>query len=599
MSEIKQELSIRGESIERVYSFYKNNYLLVNRKYQRKLVWNVEEKKAFIDSIICGYPVPLFLFAEVKYNEINYLEIIDGLQRLNAITSYIEQEFDVNDKYFDLETMAESKLSLDNEELIQKFPKEDRVVCTRIASYLLPSSIYKKEVSEEIDEVFRRINSGGKQLSRQDIRQSGSTAHFANIVRLIASKIRGDDSASDRVLLNNIKKISISNKQLEYGINVDDIFWVKQSILPRENVRESRDEEVIADILAYILLPDKPYSNKEMIDCYYGIFSSKINEERYYYLEENILKISPEKIIEQFLYVFEQLKIILSHTPKQFNSLMFQGAGTNVPRYFQSIFLSLYDLLITQEKVITNYNKLVDKLNGIGTYIDVGTGGGGVWTTAGRTKSVDAVTGIIKDVFKNRGPSDPALNSWTTELENLLMQSFTEQTLFEFKQGFHRLDESQKFDNEAFLKTVKTMTAIANQEPNSIGYILIGIANKKEDAIKIGDYYKSEFIEYNKFFITGIQNEALKYHNNLDKYFSFLLDLLKKQPIDNDFSIQLRKDVRLINYYNTSIIIFKIVSMKDPVRYDNDYFIRSGSNTEKLETQNLPSLFRKFYQNLS
>ena len=57
---------INGKVVERAYEDYRNELYLVNRRYQRKLVWDVFEKKAFIDSLASGYPVPLFLFAKMN-----------------------------------------------------------------------------------------------------------------------------------------------------------------------------------------------------------------------------------------------------------------------------------------------------------------------------------------------------------------------------------------------------------------------------------------------------------------------------------------------------------------------------------------------------
>lgn len=58
-----QELTIRSESVQRMYSFYRENKLIVNRRYQRKLVWSIDEKSSFIDSVLKEFPVPFFLFA--------------------------------------------------------------------------------------------------------------------------------------------------------------------------------------------------------------------------------------------------------------------------------------------------------------------------------------------------------------------------------------------------------------------------------------------------------------------------------------------------------------------------------------------------------
>ncbi len=110
-----KDLSIKGESIQSLYGSYLAKQYLVNRRYQRKLVWSIDEKRSFIDSIIRGYPVPLVLLAEVLTPQGKQLEIIDGMQRMNALMSFIDQEFDINGSYFDLDTMADTKLLKDKE----------------------------------------------------------------------------------------------------------------------------------------------------------------------------------------------------------------------------------------------------------------------------------------------------------------------------------------------------------------------------------------------------------------------------------------------------------------------------------------------------
>ena len=80
-------------SVQMAYENYLNQKYVVNRKYQRKLVWTIEEKSAFIDSLSKWYSVPLFLFASKEEQGVIQYEIIDGMQRLNAIMSFIENEY--------------------------------------------------------------------------------------------------------------------------------------------------------------------------------------------------------------------------------------------------------------------------------------------------------------------------------------------------------------------------------------------------------------------------------------------------------------------------------------------------------------------------
>ena len=94
------DLTVKGEPVERVFGNFVENRFLVNRRYQRKLIWTLDEKRNFIDSLIKGYPVPIILLAENVRREGNALEIIDGMQRLDAIVSFISNKYSVGGGLF-------------------------------------------------------------------------------------------------------------------------------------------------------------------------------------------------------------------------------------------------------------------------------------------------------------------------------------------------------------------------------------------------------------------------------------------------------------------------------------------------------------------
>ncbi len=91
----------QGRAVQAMYRDYREEKLLVNRKYQRKLVWTVEEKRRLIDSILNGYPIPLILLAErPDLHGPGRFEIIDGIQRLHAIFTFIEHAYDLESTEF-------------------------------------------------------------------------------------------------------------------------------------------------------------------------------------------------------------------------------------------------------------------------------------------------------------------------------------------------------------------------------------------------------------------------------------------------------------------------------------------------------------------
>jgi uncharacterized protein with ParB-like and HNH nuclease domain len=73
------------------------------------LVWTLEEKQKLIDSILKKYPIPAILIAE-KEDKQGAFEIIDGLQRLHAILSFIETSFNTTDgKLFQFGKLSDCK----------------------------------------------------------------------------------------------------------------------------------------------------------------------------------------------------------------------------------------------------------------------------------------------------------------------------------------------------------------------------------------------------------------------------------------------------------------------------------------------------------
>lgn len=447
-----KDLTVVSESIQRIYKQYLDNKLIVNRRYQRKLVWTIAEKEAFIDSIIKSYPVPLILLAESGEESYYDLEIIDGLQRLNAIMSFIENEFPISGNYFDLETLAETKLLKDTGVLEQKTPILDRKVCSDFTGYTLPMSTYRGADSSEIDEVFRRLNANGKHLSRQEIRQAGAVSLFAELVRKISIEIRGDASLTDKVHLKNMAAISITSQSLDYGINVESLFWVKNGIITKEQVRESKDEEIVADIVATMLSNDIPASNSNILDEYYGL---KMSTKRASELDSKIRLVTFEKTHENFFKVYDILKSIINQSKTSFIKLVSDTRSFNkVTRYFEIIFLSLYELLIVQNMKISNVNGLIESLNGITHHVPLSQGGGN-WSAKERITSINSVNGIIKGYFADN-LDDPATVLWSTQLETILQQSKTEQTCFDFKISMYNL-KKQTFNEDVLKKNNKNI----------------------------------------------------------------------------------------------------------------------------------------------
>jgi hypothetical protein len=266
-------LSPRGMSIQEAYRLYADNRLTVNRRYQRKLVWSEAEKRRLIDSVEKELPIPLFMFVRGKADP-EAIEIIDGMQRLNAIFSFIEHKFlDESSRCFDVDQFSRAKI-VRNSGVFTEYQTDTKRLtaeeCARFLEYQLAVTIDTGADDERVNEVFGRINSGGRQLSPQEQRQAGLVSPFSEFVRRLALELRGDTSP-DILVLNRMPEVSFNTpkERQRYGIDASDVFWCKHGIIPADDLARSEDEQIISDF-SISLLTGKPLNaSREVFDIYF------------------------------------------------------------------------------------------------------------------------------------------------------------------------------------------------------------------------------------------------------------------------------------------------------------------------------------------
>lgn len=596
MAALQQELVVRGEQVERIFINYVDKKYVVNRRYQRKLIWTIEEKQNFIDSIINGFPIPIILLADPKGSQDGSLEIIDGMQRMDAITSFINNDFSVNGCYFDLNTFATTKDMFDREVLFQKEPLMRRTECLAIASYPVPLSIYEFADGGAVDEVFRRINSGGRQLSRQELRVAGATNAFADCVRIVSSRIRGDTSSSTSLYLNSMKEISITNKELSYGINADDVFWVKNGILSKDNLRQSRDEELIADIISYMISDTPVASRTEILDDYYGatVPLEGASLERFQLIDQAIRRRNPELVDVDYQRAHDALVLILAQANVTFSSLLFPevNGGNPIPRYFQAVFLALHDLIVRKEMIISDRAGVINFLKNKGKNIVIQEGGR--WGAENRASAINSVVGMIQQFFEKNKNHDPAKVHWVTKLQNLLTNSKTEQSAYDFKQGFLELSSNPSFDEGSFDKILETCVAISNIQKGHRGYVIVGVSDKPQTALRVKELFGVEPILFGGFQVTGVEHEADVIDKNLDQLFQLVTDKIRASDISEPLKSYINSQMKCVSYFDKTVFVFEVQGQEQPSLYKKKYFERQGTQVFEVEPENFATIFSRF-----
>jgi hypothetical protein len=588
----------RGMAVQEAYRLYRDNQFLVNRKYQRKLVWTDEEKEKLIDSILKGFPIPLILLAEsTKPNDSSKYEIIDGMQRLDAIFSFIENRFSANGVYFDVSQSARAKQLAQagefgfDERLPLLSPKE----CANYLDYQLAVTIYPTSEEKEITEVFGRINSGGKQLSPQEKRQAGMLNPFAEMTKKIAMELRGDDS-KDELNLKDMPEVSIGSKRLnqKYGVRADDTFWCKHGVLSVIQLRNSDDEEIIADIAASILLDEPLARSKERLDRLYDNKDSFFQE-----IENKLCLYKKEKLAHEIKATFSHLKRIIEHNSGQPNSLrqiVSPGQNNPIKSSFYAIFMAFFDLLIKQQCIPDpdNTAKIIKALTQVSKKIQKSSH---FSKTTDRHNNINVVKGLIQPYFIKKEPlflqHGPGL---IIDFENSLRRSRVETSRYEFKQGVLMLDNDRNYNDDVYEKIINTICAIANLGKESTGYIFIGVTNEESDANKIKELYEiNPVLVGTNNYVVGIDREVNYLNIKFDSYIDKLLSKIKNSQLSEPLKSLVSTNIDTISYKNDlSVIRITVPPQKEVSFVDTIAFVRKGSSTVQLDAREVLAVSKTF-----
>jgi len=150
---------------------------LIKPELQRKYIWTKEEASRFIESILLGLPVPSIFLAKVNEQKL----IIDGYQRILTVYDYIKGTFSGDNSEFQL---YNSK-SINERWRGQVFLKLEEDEKKRIRSSTIHAIIFEQKRPQDdtgMYQIFERINTGGRTLKSQEIRNCVYQGKFNTLI---------------------------------------------------------------------------------------------------------------------------------------------------------------------------------------------------------------------------------------------------------------------------------------------------------------------------------------------------------------------------------------------------------------------------------
>lgn len=159
------------------YLIYRNK-LWLNPEYQRESVWTLSQKQLFIDSLLLEIDIPKLYFRAIDKDTYEY-EVVDGQQRLRAISDYFQDEFRMPPDADDVEgeTVKDRSFSELHTDLQMQLRDVNLDVVVLSAAY----------TDDDIEETFLRLQNGTP-LNAPEKRRA-----IAGNMRSVMQEIAGHD----------------------------------------------------------------------------------------------------------------------------------------------------------------------------------------------------------------------------------------------------------------------------------------------------------------------------------------------------------------------------------------------------------------------
>lgn len=171
-------------SVEYIFQLIEREIIDISPDFQRNFIWDYKRKCRLIESILLGIPIPAFYLAKSG----KHYHVVDGLQRLTAIKEFINNKFPL--KY--LEYLNEKQSSKNNLEGCYFKNEGKKKGLQGDYEFRLKGTQFNINIIEEKTptrvkfDVFRRINTGGKPLNEQEIRNSIMSTSARNLIKELA-----------------------------------------------------------------------------------------------------------------------------------------------------------------------------------------------------------------------------------------------------------------------------------------------------------------------------------------------------------------------------------------------------------------------------
>jgi Putative DNA-binding domain len=385
--------------------------------------------------------------------------------------------------------------------------------------------------------------------------------------------------------------IDTSRNSHGYALKAEDIFWCFQGILRTSDLRESDDEQALADICASILSADPVEASGDFLN---RVYSKEYPE--YVEFNAHLAAYGRDTLSDQVKSAISAIRSAIElHDDSRFafRKLVYPKATSNAQKSpFYAVFMAFFELMYKEEMRPAIGVDIMASLENVTNKIEIGQKH---IKSEDRTSNIKIVKGLIRDHFVKVDAATlghgPGL---VIDFENSIRRSRTETPRYEFKQGILRLETSKAPDPGILSVIIETICGIANVGPEADGFIYLGIADKDADAARVEALYGVASVKFDHVSIVGIERESKQMGIALDKYMRNIEEGIRQSSLSDPLKTQVLSNLDVVTYKGRSVARIR-VPRQSQISFVGDHcFVRVGSSTHKAKAPQIAAVTGSF-----
>jgi hypothetical protein len=123
--------------------------------------------------------------------------------------------------------------------------------------------------------------------------------------------------------------------------------------------------------------------------------------------------------------------------------------------------------------------------------------------------------------------------------------------------------------------------------------VIIGVADKKADSDTHERFHSTKSINYKNFHITGVQSEVKKYKGHEEYRRSIENKIKHSQITPSKYIDQILRNIDYFEYHDKTIMILKIQTDGEPVKFGEHYYERHGTSTIMIPRDKEVNLWKR------